>query len=201
MADNPYLAHRHPSERGVGPSKTMAAEKEPLFGFVPRLVKGDQVRSALQHELNPFTKQPHSAQYKKILEQRKKLPVYGQMDDFFKIVSSAHRTRAALDLSWFPDRARHAFGRRYADLYLITVQREPNYCDGWRDGIGEDHAVRCCSRGRVLRSLTKNAEFPNSLPILTFPTRRARWWHVLSLVEWRPCQLRSVWRTKWMVRA
>ena len=120
---------------------------------------------------------------------------------FFKIVSSALGTHATLDLSWFPDRARHAFGRRYADLYLITVQREPNYCDGWRDGIGEDHAVRCCSRGRVLRSLTKNAEFPNSLPILTFPTRRARWWHVLSLVEWRPCQLRSVWRTKWMVRA
>ncbi|KAI4518489.1 P-loop containing nucleoside triphosphate hydrolase protein [Schizophyllum commune Loenen D] len=65
----------------------MSAEKEPLFGFVPRLVKGDQVRSALGHELNPFTKQPHSAQYKKILEQRKKLPVYGQMDDFFKIFS------------------------------------------------------------------------------------------------------------------
>ncbi|KAL1742972.1 P-loop containing nucleoside triphosphate hydrolase protein [Schizophyllum fasciatum] len=85
MTDNPYLAHRHPSERGVGSSTP--AGKEPLFGFVPRLVKGEQVRSALEHELNPFTKQPHSSQYNEILEQRRKLPVYGQMDDFFKIFS------------------------------------------------------------------------------------------------------------------
>ena len=41
-----------------------------------------------EHDLNPFTKQPHSAQYKKILETRKKLPVYGQMDDFMRIVST-----------------------------------------------------------------------------------------------------------------
>lgn len=54
---------------------------------MPRRVKGEQVRSALEHDLNPFTKLPHSAQYKKILEARRKLPVYGQMDDFFKIFS------------------------------------------------------------------------------------------------------------------
>ena len=37
--------------------------------------------------MNPFTKQPHSAQYKKILESRKKLPVFAQMEDFLKMVS------------------------------------------------------------------------------------------------------------------
>lgn len=38
-------------------------------------------------DVNPFTKQPHTAQYKKILEARKKLPVYAQMTEFYKMVS------------------------------------------------------------------------------------------------------------------
>ncbi|PBK60288.1 hypothetical protein ARMSODRAFT_1090382 [Armillaria solidipes] len=78
--DNPYLAHLPPSQRGAGSSKAnMDTSKEPLFGFLPRK----------EHDVNPFTKQPHSeqphsAQYKKILASREKLPVYSQMDDFFK---------------------------------------------------------------------------------------------------------------------
>ena len=40
-----------------------------------------------EHDNNPFTKQPHSAQYKKILESRKKLPVFAQMEEFYKMVS------------------------------------------------------------------------------------------------------------------
>jgi len=59
--------------------------KEPLYGFLPRKVTAAQAQSALDHDINPFTKQPHSAQYKKILEARKKLPVYAQMTDFFKM--------------------------------------------------------------------------------------------------------------------
>ena len=39
--------------------------------------------------MNPFTKEPHTAQYKKILEARKKLPVYAQMDEFYKMVSAS----------------------------------------------------------------------------------------------------------------
>ncbi|KAJ8519175.1 hypothetical protein ONZ45_g3814 [Pleurotus djamor] len=60
---------------------------QPLYGFLPRKVKGKQVRKALEHDLNPFTTPPkkHSAQYVKILEARKKLPVYAQMDEFFKV--------------------------------------------------------------------------------------------------------------------
>ncbi|KAG6840945.1 DEAH-box ATP-dependent RNA helicase prp43 [Blastosporella zonata] len=85
--DNPYLAHRAPSERGVGPSGSNVAGKEPLFGFMPRKVKGEQARKAMEQDINPFTKQPHSAQYKKILEARKKLPVYAKMDEFFQMFS------------------------------------------------------------------------------------------------------------------
>jgi HrpA-like RNA helicase len=44
-----------------------------------------------EHDINAFTKQPHSAQYRKILEARKKLPVFAQMDDFFKMVSASPR--------------------------------------------------------------------------------------------------------------
>ncbi|KDR75659.1 hypothetical protein GALMADRAFT_121825 [Galerina marginata CBS 339.88] len=83
--ENPYLAHLHPSAR-VGISSNPSA-KEPLYGFIPRKVKGDQVRAAMGGDINPFTKLPHSPQYKKILEARKKLPVYTQMDDFLKIFS------------------------------------------------------------------------------------------------------------------
>ncbi|KAJ7452520.1 P-loop containing nucleoside triphosphate hydrolase protein [Mycena galericulata] len=86
--DNPYLAHLPPAQRGAGPSgsnSTAIGVKEPLYGFLPRKVKGEQVRKALENDTNPFTKQPHSAQYKKILEARKKLPVYTQMDDFYKM--------------------------------------------------------------------------------------------------------------------
>ncbi|KAG2352270.1 hypothetical protein BDR07DRAFT_890944 [Suillus spraguei] len=86
--DNPYLAHRHPTERAVSSASALngasASSREPLYGFVPRMVNADQVRQALEHDLNPFTKQPHTAQYKKILEARKKLPVFAQMTEFYK---------------------------------------------------------------------------------------------------------------------
>ncbi|KAH0580334.1 DEAH-box ATP-dependent RNA helicase prp43 [Termitomyces sp. 'cryptogamus'] len=85
--DNPYLAHLPPSERGASASGSNPASKEPLFGFMPRKVKGEQVRKAMEQDINPFTKQPLSAQYKKILEARKKLPVYAKMDEFFQMFS------------------------------------------------------------------------------------------------------------------
>jgi pre-mRNA-splicing factor ATP-dependent RNA helicase DHX15/PRP43 len=37
--------------------------------------------------VNPFTHKPLSATYKKILEVRKKLPVYAQMKEFYDMVS------------------------------------------------------------------------------------------------------------------
>jgi pre-mRNA-splicing factor ATP-dependent RNA helicase DHX15/PRP43 len=82
--------------------------KEPLYGFTARKVTGPQVLKAMvclyflvqtwfqvraeglvqkDGDVNPFTKEPHSAQYKKILESRKKLPVFNQMDEFMEVVS------------------------------------------------------------------------------------------------------------------
>ncbi|KAJ3793038.1 P-loop containing nucleoside triphosphate hydrolase protein [Lentinula aff. detonsa] len=88
MVDNPYLAHLPPFQRGaVHSSSSSSSEKEPWFGFLPRKVKGEQVRKAMNHQLNPFTKQPHSAQYRKILEIRRALPVFSQMDDFLELFS------------------------------------------------------------------------------------------------------------------
>ncbi|KIM37497.1 hypothetical protein M413DRAFT_448548 [Hebeloma cylindrosporum] len=84
--DNPYLAHLPPSQRGAG-SQAQVGQKEPLYGWIPRMVKAADVRKALDGDVNPFTKQPHSGQYKKILEARKKLPVFAQMDEFMKIFS------------------------------------------------------------------------------------------------------------------
>ncbi len=72
---------------------------------MPRRVTAKQVRGAIVRgditlhivfltplqdgKENPFTRLPRSDQYYKILEARKKLPVYGQMDGFYKLVSSA----------------------------------------------------------------------------------------------------------------
>ena len=112
MADqkeDPYLAYLPPSQGGTGSSVLENNDNEPLFGFLPRKVTASQVRKALvrsnhqrfkfptdsswhvllcfqEHDVNPFTKVPHTPQYKKLLDTRKKLPVYAQMDAFYKMV-------------------------------------------------------------------------------------------------------------------
>ncbi|KAJ3559577.1 hypothetical protein NM688_g256 [Phlebia brevispora] len=78
--DNPYT-----NEPPVQSTSTVASTKEPLLGFLPRHVNASQVRKAMEHDLNPFTKQPHTAQYRKILETRRKLPVFAQMEEFYKM--------------------------------------------------------------------------------------------------------------------
>ncbi|KAH7102468.1 pre-mRNA-splicing factor ATP-dependent RNA helicase PRP43 [Auriculariales sp. MPI-PUGE-AT-0066] len=57
---------------------------DPLHGWIPRHVTADDVQKALDGEINPFTKRPLSIQYKKILQGRKKLPVYTQMKEFLE---------------------------------------------------------------------------------------------------------------------
>ncbi|KAH9059630.1 P-loop containing nucleoside triphosphate hydrolase protein [Lactarius vividus] len=59
--------------------------KHPLFGFLPRNVTAKQVQGVVEGNENPFTRLPHSPQYRKILEARKKLPVFAQMDEFYKM--------------------------------------------------------------------------------------------------------------------
>ncbi|KAG2142414.1 P-loop containing nucleoside triphosphate hydrolase protein [Suillus clintonianus] len=86
---NPYLAHRHPTGRATSGTSNFnganASSRQPLFGFLPRNVTADRVHLALEHDLNPFTEQPHTAQYKEILEARKKLPIFAQMTEFYEI--------------------------------------------------------------------------------------------------------------------
>ncbi|KAJ8472369.1 hypothetical protein ONZ51_g8564 [Trametes cubensis] len=79
---NPYTSQPPVSS---SPAPANLGKNDPLFGWLPRNVTSEQVLKAMEGDVNPFTKRPHSAQYKKILEARKKLPVFGQMDDFLKI--------------------------------------------------------------------------------------------------------------------
>ena len=51
--DNPYLAHLPPSQRGVA-SQARPGQKEPLYGWVPRMVKAADVRKALVCFMNIF---------------------------------------------------------------------------------------------------------------------------------------------------
>ena len=125
--DNPYLQHKPPHQRGIGLAigngATGGIAKEPLYGFLARNVTSQQVTKAMvrpllikksnrehwggdlwckqEHDLNAFTKQPHSAQYKKILEGRKKLPVFAQMQEFYKMVSGGIALSSLLELGNF----------------------------------------------------------------------------------------------------
>ncbi|KAJ6607255.1 P-loop containing nucleoside triphosphate hydrolase protein [Mycena sp. CBHHK59/15] len=63
----------------------------PLDGFVPQRaanLKGDEVRKALHDGVNTFTGQPYSDQYRTLLNARKKLPMYAQMDEFYQMFSN-----------------------------------------------------------------------------------------------------------------
>ncbi|EFP81996.2 pre-mRNA-splicing factor ATP-dependent RNA helicase prp43 [Puccinia graminis f. sp. tritici CRL 75-36-700-3] len=73
--DNPYLAHMEQSGA--------------LDGFIPRKLSGKQVLEAMDHPTNPFTGKKYSPQYKTILEQRKALPVFKQMADFYKMYNKS----------------------------------------------------------------------------------------------------------------
>lgn len=121
VGDNPYLAHLPAHMRGAGPSTPKSTQDHPLHGFLPRKVTAKQVQKALVRSLplrrdgiltdtlssvfqesdtNPFTNNPHSSQYKKILETRKKLPVYAQMEEFYKAVSPSYHVSGGISENW-----------------------------------------------------------------------------------------------------
>ncbi|KAI0804502.1 P-loop containing nucleoside triphosphate hydrolase protein [Irpex lacteus] len=77
---NPYT-NRPP----VPSSSALSTSADPFLGFIPRKVTSKAVTKVLEGDVNPFTRQPHTPQYKKILEARKKLPVYAQMEEFYKM--------------------------------------------------------------------------------------------------------------------
>ncbi|EIW52868.1 P-loop containing nucleoside triphosphate hydrolase protein [Trametes versicolor FP-101664 SS1] len=80
---NPYT-NRPPISGTIAPK---LGSKDPLFGFFPRRVTSQQVLKAMECDINPFSKKPHSAQYKKILQDRKKLIVFQHMGHFLKMFS------------------------------------------------------------------------------------------------------------------
>ncbi|KAG9075334.1 DEAH-box ATP-dependent RNA helicase prp43, partial [Ceratobasidium sp. 370] len=77
--DNPYLAHFKTNSK-----KT--TYRDPFDGCIPRKVDAAKAKEILDGAINPFTKQPYSEKYKKILEGRRKLPVFAQMEEFYKII-------------------------------------------------------------------------------------------------------------------
>ena len=87
--ENPYMAHLSNIKRGGNIKDGFSGAVHPLHGWTPRKVTAEQVRKAMDGDVNPFTKQPVSATYRKIMEARKKLPVYGYMDEFYRIVSAS----------------------------------------------------------------------------------------------------------------
>lgn len=81
--ENPYLSHLPRAER----MKSAKKGDDPLSGLVPRQVTADQARKVLDGRTNPFAfggPRAFSDAYKKILEKRKDLPVYAQMDEFYQ---------------------------------------------------------------------------------------------------------------------
>ena len=84
----------------------MAALLDPLSNFVPRKVSGHQVLVALvrwgqvslfdytvltlfqESHANPFTKSLHGSSYKSLLDSRKRLPIFTQINEFYNIVSN-----------------------------------------------------------------------------------------------------------------
>ncbi|KAB5589803.1 Pre-mRNA-splicing factor [Ceratobasidium theobromae] len=77
---NPYLAHM----RSAPPPKA-DGYVDPFDGCIPRKVNATKAKEILDGQYNPFTRQTYSAKYTKILEGRRKLPVFAQMEEFFKI--------------------------------------------------------------------------------------------------------------------
>ncbi|KDQ52579.1 hypothetical protein JAAARDRAFT_81071, partial [Jaapia argillacea MUCL 33604] len=63
----------------------MVDPADPLSGFVRRSVDSNQVENVISGDANPFTRQPHSDKYRRILEGRRRLPVYAQMDEFYQL--------------------------------------------------------------------------------------------------------------------
>lgn len=65
----------------------MAGLQDPLRGLTAREITGKDARRVLDADVNPFAAdglRPFSDRYRRILQQRKELPVYAQMDEFYE---------------------------------------------------------------------------------------------------------------------
>ncbi|RSH78959.1 DEAH-box ATP-dependent RNA helicase prp43 [Apiotrichum porosum] len=81
--ENPYLAHQNGNSSANGYAGRV---ENPLSGMVPRKVTVEQCKNIMDGEVNPFKGLvPFSDKYKKILSDRKKLPVYQKMEEFLSV--------------------------------------------------------------------------------------------------------------------
>ncbi|KAF8996183.1 pre-mRNA-splicing factor ATP-dependent RNA helicase PRP43 [Hymenopellis radicata] len=83
MIQHPIIRPLVPSQVPTNSDNGANMSDDSLSGF--RKATGQEVEMALEHEMNFFTKKPCSTRYKKILEARKALPVYSQMEQFLKM--------------------------------------------------------------------------------------------------------------------
>ncbi|KAG8724099.1 DEAH-box ATP-dependent RNA helicase prp43 [Ceratobasidium sp. 395] len=59
--------------------------RDPFRSLIVRQVNGAGARTILEAKLNPFTNNPYSEKYKRILADRRRLPAFAQMETFYKI--------------------------------------------------------------------------------------------------------------------
>lgn len=86
--DNPYLAHLNTdgTQNGNGSSKIVPGSA--FHDFTRRATTAKQAAKAEDGDNNPFTGEPHSAQYFKILKGRRDLPVHKQKQEFLDMYHS-----------------------------------------------------------------------------------------------------------------
>lgn len=87
--ENPYLQHQKKKKKKDMKKDTSedGSPSDPLQGVVRRKVTGAQARRILDSETNVFVSdgpRNYSEKYQKILKDRKELPVYAQMDEFYE---------------------------------------------------------------------------------------------------------------------
>lgn len=82
-AKNPYLAHLEQEDEKNGNGNgayynSAIPQGSPLHKFIRRETTAKEASKAEDSDNNPFTGQPHSQQYFKILKGRRNLPVHKQ---------------------------------------------------------------------------------------------------------------------------
>lgn len=91
-SENPYLQHEKKKKTSKATETKDMEGSDPLAGLRRRHVTGEQARAVLDNPTNVFAHdgpRPYSDNYAKVLEKRKELPVFAQMDEFFEKYNSS----------------------------------------------------------------------------------------------------------------
>lgn len=88
IQNNPYLAHMKQEDENGGYDSSAIPKGSPLHKFTRRETTAKQASKAEDSDENPFTGEPHSQQYFKILDGRRNLPVHKQRQEFLNMYHS-----------------------------------------------------------------------------------------------------------------